>query len=93
MNKSYEITQGVFSWVAFVALGVAFPFTLETWGIINALSYETYVAETAFWFSVVGLGAIAVKLVVGFKENKFFIKLNLANWFYSMSVKLDPRRK
>lgn len=92
MNRGYEITQGVFSWIAFIALGVAFPFTLESWGVLNALSFDTYVAETAFWFSVVGLGAVAVKLAMGWRENKFFIKMNLADWLYKMSVRIDPRR-
>lgn len=93
MNRGYEITQGVLSWVVLLAFGVAMPFTLESWGVLNALSFDTYVAETALVAGSIFAVALAVKLAMGLRENKFFIKLNLANWFYSMSVKLDPRRK
>lgn len=88
----YEVAQGALSWVAFLAFGVAFPFTLESWGVLNALSFDQYVAETALWAGGVFAVVVAVKLAMGWSENKFIIKLNLANWFYSMSVKLDPRR-
>lgn len=92
MNRGYEITQGVFSWIAFLALGVAFPFTLESWGVLNALSFDLYVAETALIAGGVFALALAVKLAMGWKENKFFIKMNLADWLYKMSVRIDPRR-
>lgn len=93
MNKGYEITQGVFSWIALLAFGVALPFSLEAMGILNSLSYDFYVFDTALIAGSIFALAIAVKLAMGLKENKFIIRLNLANWFYSMSIKLDPRRK
>lgn len=93
MNRGYEITQGVLSWIVLLAFGVAMPFSLEAMGVLNALSFDLYVADTALIAGSIFAVALAVKLAMGWRENKFFIKMNLANWFYSMSVKLDPRRR
>ena len=92
MNKGYEVAQGALSWVAFLAFGVAFPFTLESWGVLNALSFDQYVAETALVAGGVFAAVVAVKLAMSWRENKFFIKMNLADWLYKMSVRIDPRR-
>lgn len=93
MNRGYEITQGVLSWIVLLAFGVALPFSLEAMGVLNSLSFDLYVADTALIAGSIFAVALAVKLAMGWRANKFFIKMNIADWFYSMSVKLDPRRK
>jgi len=93
MNKAYEVTQGVLSWVGFLALGVAFPFTLEALGVLNTFTYDLYVSDVALVASGIAGLAVAVKLAMGWSENKFVIKMHLADWFYKMSVRIDPRRR
>lgn len=93
MNKAYDITQGLLSWIGFLALGVAFPFTLEALGAINALGYNQYVAETALIFSLVGISAVSVKLVMGWASNKFWIKIRIADKLHAIAYRIDPRRK
>ena len=92
MNKAYEVTQGLLSWVGLVTLGVAFPFTLEALGVLDVIGYSTYVAETALIFGSVGLMAVAIKLAMGWFSNKFWVKIQIANKLHALAGKIDPRR-
>lgn len=93
MNKAYEITQGLLSWVAFLAFGVAFPFTLEAMGVLNAMSFDQYVAETALIFVGVFALAMVVKMVMAISSEHFWLRIRLANKLHAVAEKIDPRRR
>lgn len=91
--RSTEIYQGILSWVMLLSFGVAFPLTLEAWGWIDAMAYDYYVGEVALLFVAIFAASGIAKLGFSWLTNRFWIKIGLADWFYKMSVRIDPRRR
>jgi hypothetical protein len=96
-TTGYEVTQGVLSFVVLISLALAGTFTLEYYNLVNAMditswgmTYVPVIFNTAW---VIFALAVVAKLWGGWVQNKFWLKVDLADKFYSVGNRIDPRRK
>lgn len=96
-SRTYENIQGGLSWVALLSAGVAFPFTLEYYNLINAMDLSVWgqqylppVFGTAWAIFAV---AMVAKVWGALANEGFWYRIQIANKLYAVADKIDPRRK
>jgi|TARA_B110000977_G_scaffold195439_1_gene273870 magnesium-transporting ATPase (P-type) len=96
-TTGYEIAQGVLSFVVLISLVFAGTFTLEYYNLVDAMditpwgmTYVPVIFNTAW---VIFALAVVAKLWGGWVQNKFWIKADWADKFYSVGSRIDPRRR
>lgn len=96
-QRAYDNIQGVLSYVVLISLAIAGTFTMEYYNLLNAMDLTPYGKSfmPPFFMTAWAIFALAViaKLWGGWVHNKFWIQLDLANKFYAVAEKIDPRRK
>tara|TARA_B110000285_G_C15081516_1_gene593772 strand:- start:457 stop:780 length:324 start_codon:yes stop_codon:yes gene_type:complete len=96
-TTGYEVTQGVLSFVVLISLALAGTFTMEYYSLLNAMDLSDWGKQylvpffTTAW--VIFALAVVAKLWGGWVQNKFWIKADWADKFYSVGNRIDPRRK
>ena len=89
----YENGQGVLSIGAFLAAGVAFPFTLAGWGVLPALAgvSSSMFLEVAgvFWLGLVVL--LLAKGVWSWGEYRWYYRQAIAQGLYRLADKIARR--
>ena len=96
-SNTYENIQGLGSWVAFLATGVAFPFTLEYAGVIDAMSADLYTEGRAMMFLIIVVSVsilavtLAVKAGLSWAEYKWYYRQALAQKLYRLAHKIASR--
>lgn len=95
--NTYEIGQGVGSWVAFLATGVTFPFALEYAGLINAMSADSYAEGREIMGAIILIGgailitALAVKGAMAMKEYGWYYRQEVAQKLHGLADKIARR--
>tara|TARA_B110000503_G_C7089427_1_gene388741 strand:- start:553 stop:873 length:321 start_codon:yes stop_codon:yes gene_type:complete len=96
-SRAYENIQGILSFVVLGSLAIAGTFTMEYYSLLNAMDLSDWGKQylvpffTTAWI-IFGLAVVA-KLWGGWVQNKFWIKADWADKFYSVGNRIDPRRK
>lgn len=96
-SETYETTQGVGTWVAFLATGVTFPFALEYAGLINAMSADTYAEGREIMGAIILIGGailiatLALKGALSVKEYGWYYRQDLAQKLYRVADKIARR--
>ena len=82
-SNTYEVVQGLGSWVAFLSAGVLFPFSLEYVGVIDSMSIDSYGAGREIMGSIIlmFLGVLVVTLAV-----KGALSVKEYGWYYRQEV-------
>ena len=85
---SYELVQGIASWVLFLSAGVAIPFTLEFWGVLNTTSLPTnYLATTAGVSSAVFASALVLKVSLAWALYRSYYLRKVSAFFFALGNK------
>ena len=96
-TTGYEVTQGVLSFVVLISLAFAGTFTLEYYNLLNAMDLtpwgKSFMPPFFITAWVIFALAVVAKLWGGWVQNKFWLKVDLADKFYSVGNRIDPRRK
>ena len=96
-TTGYEVTQGVLSFVVLISLTLAGTFTLEYYNLLNAMDLtpwgKSFMPPFFITAWVIFALAVVAKLWGGWVQNKFWLKVDLADKFYSVGNRIDPRRK
>jgi hypothetical protein len=96
-TRTYETIQGLLSYAVLISGIVGFAFwvdysnllganDLSTWGY----SYGPVIFQTFFGVFAV---ALIAKLWGAWVHNKFWLKVEIADFLQKMSVRIDPRRR
>ena len=96
-SNTYEVTQGLGTWVAFLATGVTFPFALEYAGVINAMSVDAYAEGRGLMGAVILIGGailiatLALKGAMAYKEFGVYYRRDIAKGLYRLADKIAKR--
>jgi uncharacterized membrane protein len=96
-SRTYENIQGIGSWVAFLATGVAFPFSLEYAGLIDAMSADLYTEGRAMMFLIIVVSisilavTLAVKAGLSWAEYKWYYRQDLAQKLHRLADRIAKR--
>lgn len=95
MTRFYDTIQGLLSWVVLLSLGVALPFTLEYYNLLNAMDLSAWgkqylppIFNTAWAIFALALTA---KVWGGIVENGRYYRLGLAHKLRYYADRIDPR--
>ena len=95
--NTYEIGQGLASWIAFLSAGVVFPFALEYAGIINAMTLDSYSEGRGIMGAVVLVGGailiatLALKGAFALKEYGWYYRQDVAQGLHRLANKIANR--
>lgn len=96
-QRTYDNIQGLLSYAVLLSGFIAFAFTLEYHNLLNAMDLsefgKTYLPPFINTAWAIFALAVIAKLWGGWVHNKFWLKMEIADWFYKMSVRIDPRRR
>lgn len=96
-SNTYEIGQGIGSWVAFLSAGVTFPFALEYAGVINAMSVDAYAEGRELMGAVILIGGailiatLALKGAMAYKEFGWYYRQDVAQGLHRLANKIAKR--
>jgi hypothetical protein len=95
-TKAYETIQGTLSFLVLGSFTIAFTFTAEYYNLLNALdltpwgmTYVPVIFNTAW--AIFALAVIA-KVWGAYVSFRFAYRIEIANKFYAIANKIDPRR-
>lgn len=93
---TYEKIQGGLSWVAFLSLGVALPFTMEYFNLLNAMDLSDWGKQylPPFFLTAWAIFAVAViaKAWGAWVSYRFWYRITVSNKLRALADKVDPRR-
>ena len=96
-SNTYEVTQGLGSWVAFLSAGVTFPFALEYAGVINAMGVDSFAEGREIMGAVILIGGailiatLALKGALGLKEYGWYYRQEVAQKLHRLADKIARR--
>lgn len=94
-TKAYEVIQGILSYVALLSFAVAFTFTFEYFGLLNAMDLSEWGKQflvpffTTAW-AIFGVAVIA-KAWGAWVQYRFWYALDLAKFLRGVADRVDPR--
>jgi len=96
-DTAYDAIQGSLSIVALIAgasaIGASIDFyMLQSEADLTALGAQLYPVLISGGFTVLAI-TIALKLLGHANNNKFFLRIRLANTLSRLSSRIDPRRR
>ena len=95
-TKTYETIQGTLSFLVLGSLAIALTFTIDYFQLANALDLSIW-GQTFMPSIIAGAWAIFALAVIAkvwgaYVNFRFAYRIEIANKFYAVANKIDPRR-
>ena len=95
-TKAYETIQGALSFLVLGSLAIALTFTIDYFQLVNALDISLW-GQTFMPSLIAGAWAIFALAVIAkvwgaYVNFRFAYRIEIANKFYAIANKIDPRR-
>ena len=96
-SRTYEIIQGVLSYVVLMSLALAATFTIDYNNLLGANDLTAWAREFMPPFIITTWAIFAVAVVVklwgAWVQYRFWYRIDLSNKLHALAERIDPRRK